>query len=138
MFEKCIYFNSNALARSINRIWDEAFKPTGLSPAHAYLVRMVLSQPGISMKKLADELELAPSTVTRFVDSLIHKDLLRRDADITDKRGSTVWPTSKAEAMRLQLEQTGQQLFQQMNDLLGKKNFTDLVRTMRTIRQQIE
>ena len=137
MFEKCIYFNTNALARSINRLWEDAFKPTGLSPAHAYLLRLVLNQPGISIKDLADELELAPSTVTRFVDSLIHKDLLRRDTDSKDKRGSTVWPTTRAEAMQRQLEQIGQQLFQKMNGLLGKKNFADLVKTMRTIRQQL-
>jgi len=73
MFEKCIYFNSNALVRQINKIWDDAFKPFGLSPSHAYVLRLVLNTPGLSMKQIAEDLELAPSTVTRFVDNLIHK-----------------------------------------------------------------
>ena len=77
MFEKCIYFNTNALVRQINKIWDEAFKPFGLSPSHAYVLRVVLDQPGISMKLLSEELELAPSTVTRFVDSLVTKKTIK-------------------------------------------------------------
>ncbi|VAW65860.1 hypothetical protein MNBD_GAMMA08-1659, partial [hydrothermal vent metagenome] len=81
MFEKCIYFNSNALTRQINKIWDDAFKPFGLSPSHAYVLRLVLDQPGISMKQIAEELELAPSTVTRFIDSLINKKFLTRVTD---------------------------------------------------------
>ena len=45
-------------------------RQTGLSTPHAYVLRMVLSEPGISQKQLAEELHLDPSTVTRFVDTL--------------------------------------------------------------------
>lgn len=137
MFEKCIYFNTNALARQINKIWDDAFKPYGLSPAHAYVLRVVLSQPGISMKQIAEELELAPSTVSRFVDSLIHKNFLKRVSDNADKRGMQIFPTAGAKKIHSKLEQTGQQLYSEMNDLMGKKAFSGLVSDMREIRQQL-
>ncbi len=137
MFEKCIYFNSNALTRQINKIWDEAFKPFGLSPAHAYVLRVVLDQPGIAMKQLAETLELAPSTVTRFVDSLCNKKLLSRTVDTNDKRGTTLKPTASAKKIHKQLEQTGQQLYRQLNSTLGKQTFAELVKDMRQVRQRL-
>ena len=74
MFEKCLYFNSNALARSVTRIWTEAYKQFDLSPPHAFLVRVVLSTPGILPREIAEKLSLSRSTVTRFLDSLEKKD----------------------------------------------------------------
>ena len=137
MFEKCIYFNANALTRHINRIWDEAFKPLGLSPSHAYVLRLVLDQPGISMKQMAEELELAPSTVTRFVDHLITKQLLTRKADGTDKRGTNVFPTQKSKKIHNKLEKTGEELYKRMNKALGEKAFSELVKNMRGANQQL-
>jgi len=137
MFEKCIYFNSNALTRQINKIWDDAFKPFGLSPSHAYVLRLVLDQPGISMKQIAVELELAPSTVTRFIDSLINKQFLSRETDNDDKRGILILPSKQAKKIHKKLEQTGQQLYADMNKLLGKKNFSSLVTDIRKTRNQL-
>jgi len=137
MFEKCIYFNTNALARQINKIWDEAFKPFGLSPAHAYVLRVVLDQPGISMKQIAEELELAPSTVTRFVDSLINKGFLSRSSDDEDKRGTKITPSLKAKKIHKQLEKTGQELYSNMNKVIGNKAFSELVTGMRETRKQV-
>jgi len=137
MFEKCIYFNSNALTRQINKIWDDAFKPFGLSPSHAYVLRLVLDQPGISMKQIAEELELAPSTVTRFIDSLINKKFLARITDDNDKRGTKILPSQQAKKIHKKLEQTGQQLYTEMNKLLGKKNFSSLVTDIRKTRNQL-
>ncbi|MCW8934754.1 MAG: MarR family transcriptional regulator [Gammaproteobacteria bacterium] len=137
MFEKCIYFNTNALARQINKIWDDAFKPFGLSPAHAYVLRVVLDQPGISMKQIAEELELAPSTVTRFVDSLINKGFLKRSSDSDDKRGIHISATQQARKIHKKLEKTGQELFNKMNNIIGKQAFSELVTGLRDTRKQI-
>jgi len=137
MFEKCIYFNSNALVRQINRIWDEAFKPLGLSPAHAYVLRVVLERPGIGMKEIAEELELAPSTVTRFVDSLINKSLLKRKSDGSDRRGTKIYPTAAAKKIHQQLEDTGKKLYKKMNKIIGKQAFADTVNNMREIQGKL-
>ncbi len=137
MFEKCIYFNSNALVRQINRIWDEAFKPLGLSPAHAYVLRVVLERPGIGMKEIAEELELAPSTVTRFVDSLINKNLLKRKSDGDDKRGTKIYPTAMAKKIHQDLEDTGKKLYKKMNKIIGKQAFADVVNSMREIQGKL-
>jgi len=66
MFENCLYFNSNALARTVSRIWTEAYRPFDLSPPHAFLLRLVLARPGLMPRELANELSLSRSTVTRI------------------------------------------------------------------------
>jgi DNA-binding MarR family transcriptional regulator len=128
MFERCLYFNVNALARAVNRIWDQAFKELGLSPAHAYLLRLVLAEPGASQKTLADELRLEKSTITRFVDALHAKGLLKRSkTGSEDNREQHIFPTEKAKRMQAALEKTGNQLYRSVCEKLGEDEIKALV-----------
>lgn len=46
-YSQCLYFSSNALARKMEKLAIECWKPVGLSPSHAYLLMLVLDNPGI-------------------------------------------------------------------------------------------
>lgn len=132
MFERCLYFNVNALARAVNRLWNDAFKALGLSPAHAYLLRLVLASPGLSHKALADELKLEKSTITRFVDALQEKGLVKRSKQgAEDNREQRVYPTAKSQAMQDRLESTGDALYKNLCDSLGDKETKALVAQLR-------
>jgi DNA-binding MarR family transcriptional regulator len=132
MFERCLYFNVNALARSVNRIWDQAFKDLGLSPAHAYLLRLVLTQSGISQKAIAEELRLDKSTITRFVDALQAKGLVKRSkTGSEDSREQRIFATAKAQRLQAELEQKGDELYQMMCEKLGKAEVKTLVDQLR-------
>lgn len=135
MFERCLYFNLNALTRKVNKIWDQAFQEFGLSPAHAYLLRVVLANPGITQQGIATELKLEKSTVTRFVDALEKKGfLLRRKSG----REQMVYPTEKAKDIHVKLEAQGNALYQQMLESLGKDNLTELVSELRKTRAKLK
>lgn len=75
---KHIYFNANNLARRISAVADQQFKEYGFSGSYAFIVIAVQRNNGLSQKQISDVFKLAPSTVTRFVDKLVKKGLLKR------------------------------------------------------------
>lgn len=132
MFERCLYFNVNALARAVNQIWDEAFAEFDLSPSHAYMLRLVLSRPGLTPKQISQELKLEKSTITRFLDAVQKKGLIRRHKGISgDAREQGIYPTKRAEKIAAQLEETGDALYQKMLASIGKAELTSLVAQLR-------
>ncbi len=131
MFERCLYFNINALARTVNQRWEQAYQAVGLSPAHAYLLRLVLSTPGITQKQLAAELRLAPSTITRFIDALAKRGLLQRQSSGGDAREWAIQPSDAARSLHSELERIGQELFQGLRSALGEAHFSGLVSDLR-------
>lgn len=138
MFEKCLYFNSNALARTVSRIWAEAYKKFDLSPPHAFLVKVVLSNPGVSPRELAEDLSLSRSTVTRFLDSLEKNDFVRRESVGKDGREIQVYPTTKAENIRDHLDETRTELMERISTLLGTEDMPKTVATLRKTRSALE
>lgn len=128
MFEQCLYFNLNALTRRINRIWDDAFASTELSPAHAYLLRLVLEEPGLSPKQLGDALKLKKSTVTRFIDGLEFKGfVIRKRSGEHDSRLIAIHPTRQARSIQTKLEQQEEKLYQSLCIRLGEQRVKELV-----------
>ena len=138
MFEECLYFNTNALARTVTRIWSEAYRRFDLSPPHAFLLRVVLARPGLYPRELAKELNLSRSTVTRFLDSLEREGYLIRKPEETDGRELQVHPTKKAKAIHRQLDDTGANLTKLMGQRLGPKEVSKTVKTLRAMQDQLE
>jgi DNA-binding MarR family transcriptional regulator len=139
MFERCLYFNINALTRAVNRIWDSAFAEFDLSPSHAYLLRLVLSQPGLTPKQISLELKLEKSTVTRFIDVLGKKGFVQRKQSISgDAREQGIYPTNKSIKIADKLENKGNEVYQKMVSSIGKNSLTSLVQQLRNTEQRIK
>ncbi|OSM01522.1 MarR family winged helix-turn-helix transcriptional regulator [Magnetofaba australis] len=139
MFDQCLYFNVNALSRSINRIWDREYQDAvQLSAAHAYLIWVVLGEPGMPQRRIAQQLGLARSTVTRFVDALVKKGLVRRQQAEHDGREQLVFPTAQAEAIRAPLEDLHHKLSERVSDILGSDAVANSVTQLRQTRAKLE
>tara|TARA_R110002167_G_C12653454_1_gene649342 strand:- start:666 stop:1088 length:423 start_codon:yes stop_codon:yes gene_type:complete len=138
MFEECLYFNSNALARTVSRIWAEAYKPFDLSPPHAFLLRVVLAKPGLMPRELAKELSLSRSTVTRFLDRLEKRDFLLRKMTTQDGREVQVYPTKKAIQIHKELDQTGGSLSELMREFVGQDDLSQTVSSLRKLQTILE
>lgn len=134
MFERCLYFNVNALARRVNQIWEAAFADLGLSPAHAYLLRLVLSHRGIAQKDIAGELRLEKSTVTRFIDALVHGGYLKRSKA---GREQIISPTAAAKKLEKELSRRADALYHRMLEEVGKDALVGLVRQLRETGQKL-
>jgi DNA-binding MarR family transcriptional regulator len=71
----------------------------GISVSQCYTLETLREQGTLSMQALADQLRLAVSTVTRIVDQLVDKRLVKRQSDPRDRRICQVQLT--AEGKRL-------------------------------------
>jgi DNA-binding MarR family transcriptional regulator len=116
LLHDCLYFTANSLARVITRMAEEEFRKTGLSPSHAFLVMLVNDHPGIAQKELADNLQLAPSTVTRFIDSLVYKGYLTRQ---TEGKASKVYPTDEGKNLQSVIDDAWNNLHMRYAKVLG-------------------
>jgi len=135
MFERCLYFNINALTRKINKLWEQAFADFDLSPSHAYLLRLVLDAPSITQKEIASELKLEKSTVTRFIDSLEDKGYLKRNKI---GREHIIIATAKTKKLERKLNQKGDELYQQMINTIGQNGLIKLVEDLRKSESKLD
>ena len=137
MFERCIYFNTNALSRSLNKYWEQAFKKYDLVPSHGYLLRLVLEKPGLCQQEISNELLLEKSTITRFLAVLETRGFIMREAAQHDPRQNAVFPTEQAKALHQDLQDLGDELYAHMCSKVGKANLKSFVTLTRTINGHI-
>ena len=134
MFDHCLYFNTTALARVLEREWSKAFKQFELTPSQAFMLRVVLKKPGLLQSELAKELAISRSTATRTLDGLQQMKLLERQATANDGRESAIQPTSLGIAMQDQLDAASGAVTKRLKKELGLDQFDETVAKVRNVR----
>jgi DNA-binding MarR family transcriptional regulator len=130
----CIYFASGALARKVEKLAVDTWKETNLAPSHAYLLMIVLDKPGVQPTALVEELLLAPSTITRLIEKLEQKKLVRRTME---GKITNVFPTTKAKSMRAQLRGCVDKFYENVSGILGKEETSRMVHQINRITDKI-
>lgn len=97
---------------------EEEFKHTGLSPSYAFLMMLVNETPGIGQKELAEKLHLAPSTVTRFIDSLANRGFLYREVH---GKTSSIFSTDKGLELEEVIDKAWKQFYIRYCEILGNE-----------------
>ena len=134
MFDHCLYFNTTALARALEREWTLAFKPFGLTPPQAFMLRVVLDKPGLLQSELARELAIARPTATRTLDGLQKLGLVERRGTPTDGREFAIHPLDAAAAIRDGLNAASAKVTRRLKKSLGASHFDDTVAQVRQVR----
>lgn len=133
MFDHCLYFNTTALARLVEREWAVAFKPFGVTPPQGFLLRMVLKTPGLLQYEIAAELTIARPTATRLIHGLQALNLVERRGTKADGRHWAVYPTAKAEAMQAAINKASGEVTSRIQQQIGKEYFDETVAHVRSV-----
>ncbi|MCL1631704.1 MarR family transcriptional regulator [Sporolactobacillus sp. CPB3-1] len=131
----CLYFTTNRLSRIITKMADEAFAPTGFSPMYGYLLLLIIEDPGSAQKKLAEQLDIAPSTLTRFIEKLEQRGLVHRT---THGKTVLVYPTDAGRALENEIHMASKRLHQMYERILGKTASDLLSRELVNSSDQLE
>ena len=86
----------SAVRRTSRRAVRHAWATDPLPTAQGELLRLIASRPGICVADAAQDLRLAPNTVSTLVGRLAEQDLLRRERSLPDSRSVRLTITEKA------------------------------------------
>lgn len=133
MFEQCLYFNTTSLARKLEREWTIAFKPFGLTPSQAFMLRVILEKPRSHQNALAKEMNITKPTASRALDGLEKLGLIERLPSPDDAREIEVHPTKKAMAMKDGINTASGEVTKKFKRLLGTNEFLEVIEKLRGI-----
>lgn len=133
MFEQCLYFNTTSLARQLEKEWTSAFKPFGLTPSQAFMLRVVLNKASLLQSELASEMNISRPTATRALDGLERLSLIKRVASEKDGREQEIHPTKKAIEMKDAINAASVAVSRRLKKSLGTSHFEDAVDQIRSI-----
>ena len=86
----------SVIRRAARRATRQAWTQQPLAPAQSELLRLAAARPGITVADAAQELRLAPNTVSTLVGRLTQAGLLNREKSARDGRTVLLSATDKA------------------------------------------
>lgn len=116
-YNTCLYHSSAALHRTLARIALEHFRPLDISPTQGFILMTLKSAPGIIVRDLALVHQLDATTISRTLDSMEAKRLVKRDGTGREVR---VFITTKGLTLETDAQAAWQRLRLRYNDLLGE------------------
>lgn len=122
-YSACLLFSANALSRAITAIGDEEFGRFGLCYSHAYMLCEIVEHPGVTPSELSETLYLTPSTITRLVEKLEQKRLVRRESE--GKR-TLIYPTEEGEALQPAVSEAWNRVGARYSQVIGEANVCQL------------
>ncbi|MBB6624895.1 MarR family transcriptional regulator [Clostridium gasigenes] len=90
-----IGFIFNNASRKLNQFAVNFFKPYDLTPEQAGIIRRLGEQEGISQKDLSMRMAKDQTNITRLLDQLERKGLIRRGPNLEDRRSFLIYLTVK-------------------------------------------
>lgn len=134
-YHQCLYFVTSALARKVEKLASESWKRVDLSPSHAYLLMLVIDNPGIQPGALSEQLHLSPSTITRLIEKLEDKKMVVR---VMEGKITNVYPTQKSKGLHPTLLACRDEFYTTYEKILGEKECKTMVDNMVKIADKLK
>ncbi len=122
--EVCGSFNLRKAARTVTQLYDDILQPTGLRSTQIVILLNLAIEEEMSMSRLARQLHLSPSTLTRNLLPLERDGLIKKSK--RGKRGKLLGLTRKgAKALEKSVPYWAKAQ-QKFTDLIGGHEWEDL------------
>jgi DNA-binding MarR family transcriptional regulator len=137
LLARCACFDLRKATRAVSRLYDDCLRPLGLNITQYSLLRVIESEPQISVSTLGRYMVMDRTSVTRALAPL-ERDRLIRSRVGSDKRKRIVSLTNKGTKLIADAKPRWRQAQKTFLDLIGDQRWTvmrDLLRdTTRVIR----
>jgi DNA-binding MarR family transcriptional regulator len=133
MFEQCLYFNTTSLARQLEREWSGAFKPFGLTPSQAFMLRVILENEAITGTDLAATLNISKATCSRTADGLVALGFVTKIQANNDGRSYELHPSLEAKSIKDALSKSSAEVGKKIKRAAGVEAFEKTVKHLRNI-----
>lgn len=137
LLARCACFDLRKATRAVSRLYDDCLRPLGLNITQYSLLRVIESEPQISVSALGRCMVMDRTSVTRALAPL-ERDRLIRSRVGSDKRKRIVSLTNKGTKLIADAKPRWRQAQKTFLDLIGDQRWTvmrDLLRdTTRVIR----
>lgn len=106
-----------------------------LAPAHGTLLLLIEEYPNLTQQQLSTAIGLQRSTMTRTIDLLEKRGLVRRHAREGDQRSHAIRATAKGKALALRLRVVIFGLEGELRKRLGLRRHAMLIRLLRDVQE---
>ena len=132
----CTSFNLRKAARAVTQFYDEALKDSGLKSTQFSLLTMAATAGGTPISRLADEMAMDRTTLTRNLKPLADAGLIRIEAG-DDKRVRKVVVTADGEYALTRAVPLWRRAQTRMIDRLGDEEWGAFLRQLQTVRRSV-
>lgn len=109
---------ANSFSREISRHFDSYFEEFDLATSYVELFLIVLEKEEVMQNDVAEEMNLAPSTITRFVNKLVQKGILKKEKS---GRTAVIKISIEGEKLAPKLKSSYERALQDLEDVLSDK-----------------
>jgi DNA-binding MarR family transcriptional regulator len=109
----------------------------GVTTSQAYTLLALPARQSLTMNELSDAMGLAGSTMTRMVDQLVTKALVRREPDEDDRRVVRVALTPRGKEVRSTLRQLLDTFFGQALDRIPAEEHASILHSLERLNRAI-
>jgi len=132
----CTSFNLRKAARAVTQFYDEALKASGLKSTQFSLLSMASASGGAPITRLADDMAMDRTTLTRNLKPLEDAGLIRVESG-DDRRVRKVVVTVDGEYALARAMPMWRRAQTRMIDRLGDEHWGDFLRQLQTVRRLV-
>ncbi len=133
--DSCLFFTVKKLNRALTKIAEDFFHKVDLKPSYVPILLILSHENGKIQKDLAKMLCIAAPSMTRLIEKLVHKDLVKV---VCEGRTKRIYLTDKGRDIIPELCQVHLALHEEINQLV-KTGFSDtLIAELNQIANQLQ